>query len=356
MLPLVTTIDQNRITGICVIAWGLMGDVFLRVPLIEALRSRFPAADIVAIVDPPAVKVVANHPACTQVIAVTRKKKPLKSYLASIRTGLDLRRRGFDVSLDSYAGRSSMVATLLINARWRIGFDDRRGLRAVNNVLVSRPSHCQHWSRDLGALLEPLGIGTETIRCGTSYFCRDSSRAAAKRLLAGFAHEKFVAFNLGAGDVDKCWPVSRFVTLAQALQKDHGIVPVVLRNPGQENLADQFAGTFSGPLVSLPRLEFDIEAAVLEQCWAMVTGDSGLMHLAIGLKRPVLALFTGTRPEAVAPQDCIFVPCMREDARSLDAYGRPSVNPDLPVDTVLAGFQELEQRISRAAQKGESLA
>jgi len=343
-------IATDRIDRICVIGWGLVGDLFIRVPLIEALRARFPRAEITVIVDPHGTKVLANHPACNRVIAVGRKKRPLLPYLRqALGTGLRLRRERIDLSIDLYGGGSSAAATLLINARWRIGFNNRRRLRIANNVLVPPASACIHWSQGLGIALEPLGIPASTIRRGTSYYCTESSRAAAKSILAGREGTKLIAFNLGAGDPRKCWPIPRFVSLAQLLQKHHGAVPVVFRNPGQEHFAEQFASSFGGDAVCLPRLPFDIEAAVLDRCHVLVTGDSALMHLAIGLKRPVLALFTFTRPEAVRPDDCPFIACMQEDRAVLDECGRPRPNADLPVDLVYASYEELERVIGATA-------
>ncbi|HEX7045614.1 MAG TPA: glycosyltransferase family 9 protein [Burkholderiales bacterium] len=343
-------VDADRIERICVIGWGLVGDLFIRIPLIEALRARFPAAEISVIVDPHGTEVLANHPACNRVLAVGRSKRPLLPYLRrALGTALRLRRERIDVSIDLYGGGSSAAATLLINARWRIGFNTRRRLRIANNVLVPPASPCMHWSQGLGIALEPLGIRTSTIRRGTSYYCTASSRITAKNILAGREKAKLIAFNLGAGDPRKCWPVPRFVSLAQLLQAHYGAIPVVFRNPGQEHLAEQFASRFGGDMVRLPRLPLDVVAAVQEQCHAIVTGDSALMHLAIGLKRPVLALFTFTRPEAVQPDDCPFIACMRENHALVDECGRSKPNTDLPVDLVYASYEELERVIGATA-------
>ena len=107
-MSVAATIDLGEIRRICIIGWGLIGDLFLRVPLIEALHSRFPRAHITVLVDPPGVKVLANHPACSRVLAVPRTKHPTWSWLCNgLRTGIALRRERFDVSVDLYGGGSS---------------------------------------------------------------------------------------------------------------------------------------------------------------------------------------------------------------------------------------------------------
>jgi len=127
-------------------------------------------------------------------------------------------------------------------------------------------------------------------------------------------------------------------------------VPVVFRNPGQEHLAEQFASSFSRDAVRLPRVPFDIEAAVLERCHAVVTGGFGPDASRDRGEQPVLALFTFTGPEAVRPEDCLFVACSQEDCAVLDERGRPRPNADLPVESfVYARYEELEDVISGAA-------
>jgi ADP-heptose:LPS heptosyltransferase len=346
--PGLSATEQAAIGRICVLCWGLVGDTFIRVPIIEALRARFPRARIVVVVDPFSHKVLANHPACSQVIGVTRKKRPLGQYLRStLAHGWRLRRERFDVSIDLYNGGSSPNAARVINARWRIAFARTNALRAANNLLVEHPSFCRHWTRELATLVQPLGIDPDTVRRGTSYFCRDESRAAAQRLLAGRENRKLIAINLGGGAPRKRWPVERFAALAEALQTGHGVVPVVYTNPGLEALTSEFAARFGGDMLRLPRLDFDIEAAVMERCHAVITGDSALMHLASGLKRPILGLFLDTRPEAVAPEDCAFVSCLVEKAGERDHCGRPVPDLALPVERALECYAELELAIAR---------
>ncbi len=54
--------ELGDIGTICVLGWGLKGDLFIRIPLIEALKERFPQARITVVVDPGNVIVLENHP------------------------------------------------------------------------------------------------------------------------------------------------------------------------------------------------------------------------------------------------------------------------------------------------------
>lgn len=332
----------ENVRSICVLCWGLIGDVFIRVPTIEALKRRYPHARVTVVVDPGSRDVLANHPACDEVFVFSRRKRPLGRYIAgTVRNTLALRRRRFDLCLNVYSGGSSPRITRWINARIRLGFDHTPALRRANNLRVPHPSMCGNWYKAFGTVLAPLGVAPQTVRRGTSFYCTAAARAYAEELLRDQGGP-LVAFNLGAGSPDKRWPVASFVELAQHVRR-HGATPLVFTNPGMEMLAREFAEACRrhGPVFHAPPLSLDQAGAVMERCAYVVTGDTSLMHLAFGLKRPTLVLFTYTRPEIVAPEDCVHVACFVEDPHRLDPCGRPLGTRAIPPAFAAARFDEI---------------
>lgn len=337
--------DLGQVNSILVFCWGLIGDVFVRVPLIEALKQRFPQARIVAITDPVGEQVLLGNPACDEVMVASRVKKPLLKYLVRTFVSLTrLRKRHFDLSIDLYGGGSSPLYTRAANANIRISFDNRQDLLRVNNVHVPSPSFCGNWTRALASILGPLGIRAEEVRRGTSYFCSRHARYS----VAGYFQSaiRYVGINLGAGDAEKCWPVSSFVVLARNINQRFGLVPLVFSNPGMEYLAQQFEEEYQDTVLLMPLLGLDEVGAAMLNCEYVVTGDTSLMHLAIGLKRPILILFTYTRPEVVLPEDCPVQCCFKEGNTETDACGNHLGVNDISVDEAFAGFSRLVEDVS----------
>ncbi|MFQ5994993.1 MAG: glycosyltransferase family 9 protein [Acidiferrobacterales bacterium] len=347
-------IDTDSIKTICVLCWGLLGDVLIRTPTIEALRKRFPHAHITVVVDPSGREVLANHPDCSELIVYRREKRPLLVYLrGSLKHIYNLRGRRFDLCVDLYSGGSSPLVTLLINARIRLGFDHLWALRIANNVQVKYPSMCNNWAKALGTVLKPLGVSSEEVRRGTTYHCTSDAIAHAEHFLRDMADE-YVGFNLGAGAAEKRWPVDRFVDLAIRVAGKYHFVPLVFTNPGMDDLADEFVRHYAlhGRVVRSPMLSFDRVAGLMTRCGYIVTGDTSLMHLAFGLKRPTLGLFTHTRPEVVAPEDCAHTDCFVEDPSHFDLCGNPLGTTDIPVDYAETQFDELVRIVrGRAVQR-----
>ncbi len=331
----------DKVATILVLCWGLIGDVFIRVPLLEALRKRFPRAHIAVVVDPVAVAVLEGHPDCDEVIAFDRSKKQRWRYLGETTARLvELRRRRFDLCLNFYIGGSSNRFSRIINADLRVCFDHTAELRWANNVLVPYPSFGDNWTKALGTMLRPLGISEDQIRRGTSFRCSDAAIEYAR----AFVHDKpgpKVAFNLGAGASDKRWAVGNFVALARAIRDRHGLVPLVFTNPGTESLATEFGSLYGERAVVVPLLPLDRVGALMLECDYVVTGDTALMHLAFGLKRPTLVLFTYTRPEMVSPEDAPCISCFVENASGEMYCGKPAGTVDVPVELAIARFDDL---------------
>ncbi len=336
--------ELEDVREICVLCWGLLGDVLLRVPVIEALRQRFPAARITAVVDPVGEQVLRHHPDVAECCIFSRSKKPLWRYVAGfVRHVSALRRRRFDLCVNLYSGGSSPLITRLIGARIRLGFDHTPALRKANNLLVKYPGFCGHWTRALGTKLEPLGVTVDQIRRGSSFYCTQQARAWASTELPG--NRTQVAINLGAGVEAKRWPVANFLQLANRIREQHGLSIVVFTNPGMEQLAAEFAALdAAGQHRVLPLLPLDRVAAVLERCRAVITGDTSIMHLAFGVKCPSLVLFTHTRPEHVEPEDCAHVACFLADESNLDDCGKPLGRRDIPLALVERKFAELLEK------------
>jgi len=335
--------ELAEVKKICVIFWGLIGDVLLRVPVLEALKARFPSSDITVVIDPPARDAIRNHPACAEVTLFSRNKKPLFKYIYTFgKSVLYLRKQNFDLCVNLYSGGSSPLITRLINARIRLGFDHTEALRKANNLLVKTPSFCGNWTKAIGTTLEPLGVSVDAIRRGSTFCVSTEARQFASEFLVK-KEKHYFAINLGARVPEKRWPVRKYAELASRIADQYAIQPVVFANPGMEELSDEFILNYVGnrECIRTPLLSLDRVAALLEKVDFLITGDTALMHLAFGVKCPTLVLFTHTRPEVVTPDDCQHIPCFIEDRNLLNECGLPYGMADIPVEYAWQRFETL---------------
>lgn len=117
---------------------------------------------------------------------------------------------------------------------------------------------------------------------------------AADRLLAE-APAGRVAFQLGASQDYRRWPVSSFVQAGRVLWSRSGRAPILLGTASESRLAREFLDLADYPCTDLTgRTDLPTLAAVLTRTDLLLTNDTGTMHLAAGLGVPVAAVFLAT--------------------------------------------------------------
>ena len=339
--------DLAQIKTICVLCWGLLGDVLIRVSLLEALKERFPKANLTVVVDPSGFAALENHPAIDELVSFSRKKRPLLKYIYTMLSKVSyLRGKKFDLSINLYSGGASPRMTRLINAKNRLGFNHTKALRKANNWQVEHPGLCKNWTEEFGTVLRPLGI--HKVRRGTSFYCKEQDLLFADDWLSEVPEKHFV-INLAAGVEEKIWATEKFELLAEMIQHNYKYYPIILSNPGQIHLVDRFREIALDKLkyYVLPTTSFGRVAAIIKKSDFIITGDTSIMHMAFGLKCPTLGIFTQTRPEIVDPEDCIHIACFHE-GNELDACGKKAGSQELSVENCFSQFEKLNSLLERS--------
>ncbi len=106
-----------------------------------------------------------------------------------------------------------------------------------------------------------------------------------------------MVFLHGTSRANKEWPEPLWVELGQRIAQQG--MTVLL--PGGSTLERERAQRLAGQIPraqALPSLDLTTLSGVLAHAHGVVGVDTGLSHLATALQRPVVALYTATRPEA----------------------------------------------------------
>ncbi len=104
----------------------------------------------------------------------------------------------------------------------------------------------------------------------------------------------FAAFQLGASEERRRWPVESFAALGRELHERDGLMPVLLGTASEQPLAAAYAAAGAPGIDFTGRTTPAQLAAVLRACRILVTNDTGTMHLAAGLGVPCAAVFLAT--------------------------------------------------------------
>jgi ADP-heptose:LPS heptosyltransferase len=272
-----------------------LGNLLLLTPLLKGLRAAFPASETDLLVS-DAYGEVLRHNDNVHKQFVLPKKMFWPDPTLPFRLLRTLRGKRYDVAFDASAmhafSLSSAVLTALCGARRTVGFD-RGDAKVFLNELVRQPPLPLHETQIQLSLLRHLvavGMeGPESARpeCHLS----GEERAEGGRLWASWGlGADSVALFVGAR-AEKRWPIAGFRGLAQRLGAAGGRC-VLFGGPAEKAGLRGLslpAGALLAP--SLPLRRF---AAVLAQARAVVTADTGPMHLAVALGVSTVELFLGS--------------------------------------------------------------
>ncbi len=127
------------------------------------------------------------------------------------------------------------------------------------------------------------------------------ARAWAREQLQSFPRP-WLAVGVGSRWLTKRWLPQHFAALARRAQERFGGTAVFVGSPEEASLADQAAALIRAPVcrltgkTTLPQL-----VALLAEVDAMIANDTGPLHLAVALGRPVVAPYTCTLSEKTGP-------------------------------------------------------
>jgi lipopolysaccharide heptosyltransferase I len=266
-----------------------LGDIVQTLPVLAALRQRWPQAIFSWVINDGFAGLLHGHPDLERVLPFPRRRgwSRLPALIAQL--------RGYDLAIDLQGLFRSAALAWLSGAPRRLGFrHSREGAwlaytDRLETPVKQMPAVLANWS-----VAQALGCpgAPPPIRLGITA----EHRQRVATLLAGVPGPR-IAVHAGASWETKRWPATHFATLLRLARERFGAGVVLVGGPGEEALAAQLPSDLN--LVG--RTDLLTLAAVLQSAQVMLSNDSGPMHLAAALGTPVVAPFTCTSPLRAGP-------------------------------------------------------
>jgi heptosyltransferase-1 len=295
-----------------VVRLGAMGDILHALPAVTALRLAHPEWAIDWVVEPrwrallAAEGSTARGPAQPLVdrlhFAATKawRKAPLSRNTIREISGLrsTLKAAGYDAVIDLQGALRSAVVGSMAGCRRLIGEAAPREQAARWLFTECVPTYGAHVIEQDIELAS--AIAGDDLRPEKPWLPVDpAAEAWAEEFLPSSASQPAALINPGAGWGAKRWPVERYATVAQGLI-GRGFRVLVNAGPGEEPLAGAIVQATAGaatPLIgSLSHL-----IAITRRIHLAIAGDTGPLHLACALGRPVVGIYGPTDPSRNGP-------------------------------------------------------
>jgi len=263
------------------------GDALLSLPLVSALRARWPRATLHYLAEAPTLAVLRTQPEIDRLWVAPRGAG------ATLALASRLHRERFDAVIDLFCNPRSALLVLATAAPVRIG--ERRRIRrhaytVARRLVPGRSAIDQHLDamRALGAEPPPASRPILHLEPGERRAGLDAWRSAAGG--------PGVLVHLGATHADKEWPHAASFARALAASGTRAAVSTVPLRPEPGVQAAEASG-----LPRFPPLALRDFLAVVAAATAVVSVDGAIVHAAVALERPTLALFGPTDPAVWFP-------------------------------------------------------
>ncbi len=314
--------------NILILRWARLGDIVLTEPAVRQARTFFPQAKISYLVDKRFAPVVEMMSSVDEVLPLDRIGLRDGSKFISIyrilRFSNVLRRRKFDLLVDLHSFRESGLLALWSAARWRVALK-RQGraywrfcfnlppVREDKSVLVAdmfrrvvlslnesadqplsqNPSGEKQLIQKLSQPPEeviPRLVVAEPAQTEAQYFLKTAELDNVSMLYG---------FQLSAGAPSHVWPLDCFISLARkvhddALLRRHSVGFIGFCGSEDQRTAEEFVermrtdGIRAHGAVALP---LQTLSALMKRCAALISNDTGPMHLGAAVGTPTLGLF-----------------------------------------------------------------
>ncbi len=286
-MPLWRALNTHPLSALLIRPGGI-GDAVLLAPLINIIKNLYPAIQITILAERRNAGLFDLIPSVDKVYCYDRPAEFMRAVRGS-----------YDLVIDTEQWhRLSAVVARLIRAPMKIGFGTNERRRMFTHSVSY--SHDDYEAVSFIRLLEPLSDSC-TVSDNPAPFLTVPSDAAlaAEELLKPLGGAPFVVLFSGASIPEKRWGVEGFKAIASFL-KDHGYGVVVVG--ALADLADGDRITAEGGLNLAGQTSLAETAGVIARSELLVSGDSGLLHIAVGLGIPTVSLFGPGRALKWAPR------------------------------------------------------
>jgi len=277
------------------------GETLFATPFLRALRIQRSDLFLATLGWPNCREVLLHNPHVNECIDFNERGAE-RSLVRQWRIIETLRAHRFDTA---FILRRSLLRTLLValaGIRVRVGFHNPKSGWLLTRR-ISAPSLPQHKAFSYLPLLEAAGLSV--IRHPYEYTVSADERQGARELLnarRALNGRPLVILHPGANWPHKRWPPERFAALGDRLVEAMQAQIVVTGGPDDVGLAESVTRAMRQPAILLAgETSLRQLGACLEFSQLVVSNDTGVLHIAAALQRPLVALYGPTSPALTGP-------------------------------------------------------
>src|SRR5918999_5974801 len=289
------------------------GDTVHVLPVVNALKRHRPSAHITWVLQPGPATLVRGHRSVDEILLFDRARG-WRAFADMRRT---LRTRTFDLVINLQVYLKAGVITAMANAPMKLGFDRARArdlnwLVTTHRIPVHPPQHVQDQYFEF---LQHLGVPHEPVVWDIGPW---PNERAWQREFVSSLHRPAAPIVVATSKPEKDWLPERWAEVVDALWHDFGLEPVLVGGRSPRELHAESVITSRARHKPRSALGSGLRrlVSILDASALALSPDTGPLHMAVAVNRPVVSLMGYTNPMRTGPY-------RRFHDLIVDAYGNP---------------------------------
>jgi hypothetical protein len=317
-----------------------LGDMLCAVPALRALRGAAPKARITLVGLPWSAQFARRFeryidefiafPGHPMLPEQPVRQERLTAFYA------DMCERRFTLALQLHgSGDISNEIVTGFGAQAMAGYRRGEAVLTERTMLLPYPEVGAEPERLL-QLVEELGAQADGKHLEFPLWTEDDAELRDSGVADGLSPGSYICIHPGARARDKCWPPQRFAEVADQLAGEFGVGVVVTGSADEADLVAEVTERMQSPAINAASaMSIGAMAALLSRARLLVCNDTGVSHIAAGLRLKSVVVFSKADIARWAPLDrrthrCIWDPdaerasTVLQHARALLAGTAPS--------------------------------
>ena len=303
---------QCALDRVLVVMMSALGDAVHVLPVLNALKRHHPRCHLTWVLQSGPAALVRGHPAVDEIILFERSR----GWRAFAETRRALRGRRFDLVLDLQVYIKGGLVTWQADAPIKLGFDRARA-RDFNWLFTTHkipPHPPQHVQDQYFEFLAALGVPHEPVEWGLGPWPEE--RGWQREFFAD-QDRPLACLITSSSDPQREWLPERWAAVADVLYEDYGLQPVLVGGRSARELEAErvIRARARNAVISTLGMPLRHMVSVLDGSALALSVNTGPLHVAVALNRPVISLMGYNNPKRVGPY--------RFHDLIIDAYGEP---------------------------------
>ncbi|MBI3792901.1 MAG: glycosyltransferase family 9 protein [Gemmatimonadetes bacterium] len=305
-----------KLDRVCIVMMSAAGDVVHVLPLLHMLKAHHPQMHVTWVLQPGPGSLVVGHPLVDEIVYFKRRRG-LEALEAFNEIRLALKPRQFDLVINLQVYFKAGIITSFTNAPVKLGFDRARA-RDGNWLFTTDqipPHPMQHVQDQYLEFVDALGVPRTPVTWNLGPW--EHERAWQREFYARIERPA-AAIIVATSKAEKDWMPERWAEVCRVLWHDFGLQPVLCGGESERELRalaviqrDAGVPTVNALGSGLRRL-----VAILDGAALAISPDTGPLHMAVAIDRPVVSLIGYSNPKRVGPW-------RRFHDLMIDVYGEP---------------------------------